>query len=219
MNSPNRLTMTRLAMIPIFVALVFLEVGAFAKFNDFLAVVIFGFASFTDFLDGYLARKWNMVTDFGKLIDSAADKLLCCSALILLVYVFAVVCGDLFESALMLAVIICLTLFAVIIICREIFMTAFRSLAASRNVIIAADMPGKIKAAAQMFGIVIILFAPDFAAHGLILVSRIVFFVGFALLALSTLMAVVSLVMYLIKYPNIFTDKPVVDETADGFEK
>lgn len=218
MNIPNRLTMTRLALIPVFVALVFLEIGGFAKINDFLAVVVFGFASFTDFLDGYLARKWNMVTDFGKLIDSAADKLLCCSALILLIYIFAVVCFDLFEPFLMLAMIVCLTVFAVIIICRELFMTAFRSLAASRNVIIAADMPGKIKAAAQMFGIVIILFAPDFAALGLTLVAQIIFFVGFALLALSTLMAVISLVMYFVKYPHIFTDKPVVETNADEAE-
>lgn len=210
MNIPNRLTMTRLALIPVFIVLVFLEVGGFARINDFIAVVVFGFASFTDFLDGYLARKWNMVTDFGKLIDSAADKLLCCSALILLIYIFAVVCTDLFAPAAMFAMIICLTVFAVVIICRELFMTAFRSLAASRNVIIAADMPGKIKAAAQMFGIVIILIAPDLAAFGLTLAAQIVFIAGFSLLALSVLMAIISFVLYLVKYPDVFTDKPVV---------
>ena len=210
MNIPNRLTMTRLALIPVFVVLVFLEVGVFALFNDFLAVVVFGVASFTDFLDGYLARKWNMVTDFGKLIDSAADKLLCCSALILLVYIFSKVCYSLFEPAVMLIMVICITVFAVIIICRELFMTAFRSLAASRNVIIAADMPGKIKAAAQMFGIVIILVAPDLFALGLGLAARIVFIAGFSLLALSVLMALISFVLYLVKYPDVFTDKPSV---------
>lgn len=210
MNIPNRLTMTRLALIPVFVVLVFLEVGVFALFNDFLAVVVFGVASFTDFLDGYLARKWNMVTDFGKLIDSAADKLLCCSALILLVYIFSIVCYGLFKPAVMLIMVICITVFAVIIICRELFMTAFRSLAASRNVIIAADMPGKIKAAAQMFGIVIILVAPDLFALGLGLAARIVFIAGFSLLALSVLMALISFVLYLVKYPDVFTDKPSV---------
>lgn len=210
MNIPNRLTMTRLALIPVFVVLVFLEVGVFALFNDFLAVVVFGVASFTDFLDGYLARKWNMVTDFGKLIDSAADKLLCCSALILLVYIFSKVCYGLFKPAVMLIMVICITVFAVIIICRELFMTAFRSLAASRNVIIAADMPGKIKAAAQMFGIVIILVAPDLFALGLGLAARIVFIAGFSLLALSVLMALISFVLYLVKYPDVFTDKPSV---------
>ena len=210
MNIPNRLTMTRLALIPVFVVLVFLEVGVFALFNDFLAVVVFGVASFTDFLDGYLARKWNMVTDFGKLIDSAADKLLCCSALILLVYIFSIVCYGLFKPAVMLIMVICITVFAVIIICRELFMTAFRSLAASRNVIIAADMPGKIKAAAQMFGIVIILVAPDLFALGLELAARIVFIAGFSLLALSVLMALISFVLYLVKYPDVFTDKPSV---------
>ena len=78
--------MMRLFLVPVFVALVFLEIGEFARFNDFIAFAVFAIASFTDYLDGHLARKWNMVTDFGKLFDSAADKLLCGSALMVLIY-------------------------------------------------------------------------------------------------------------------------------------
>lgn len=214
MNIPNRLTMARMFLIPVYVALVFIEVGTFKYFNDFLAVVVFGVAAFTDFLDGKLARKWNMVTDFGKLFDSAADKLLCGSALILLVYVFPFVVFRLFAGEAALAFIITLTVFVVLIICRELFMTAFRSVAASRNIIIAADMPGKIKAAAQMFGIVVIMAAPDFmqiglarASDALVTVSQVLFIIGFALLALGAIMAVVSCVLYIVKYPGVLSEK------------
>lgn len=213
MNIPNKLTMARMLLIPVYVALVFIEVDIFAYFNDFLAVLIFGIAAFTDFLDGKLARKWNMVTDFGKLFDSAADKLLCGSALILLIYVFSVVCPLTFISETP-AFLIILTLFVVLIICREMFMTAFRSVAASRNIIIAADMPGKIKAAAQMFGIVVIMLAPDLYAiaesngiDGLVTAAKITFLAGFALLALGAVMAVISCVLYVIKYPGVMSEK------------
>lgn len=213
MNIPNKLTMARMLLIPVYVALVFIEVDTFAYFNDFLAVLIFGIAAFTDFLDGKLARKWNMVTDFGKLFDSAADKLLCGSALILLIYVFSVVCPLTFISETP-AFLIILTLFVVLIICREMFMTAFRSVAASRNIIIAADMPGKIKAAAQMFGIVVIMLAPDLYAigesngiDGLVTAAKIIFLAGFALLALGAVMAVISCVLYVIKYPGVMSEK------------
>lgn len=213
MNIPNKLTMARMLLIPVYVALVFIEVDTFAYFNDFLAVLIFGIAAFTDFLDGKLARKWNMVTDFGKLFDSAADKLLCGSALILLIYVFSVVCPLTFISETP-AFLIILTLFVVLIICREMFITAFRSVAASRNIIIAADMPGKIKAAAQMFGIVVIMLAPDLYAigesngiDGFVTAAKITFLAGFALLALGAVMAVISCVLYVIKYPGVMTEK------------
>ena len=223
MNIPNRLTMARMLLIPVYVVLVFLEVGAFAYFNDFLAVLVFGVAALTDFLDGKLARKWNMVTDFGKLFDSAADKLLCGSALILLVYVFAAVC-TLFSAGASLALLITLTVFVVLIICREMFMTAFRSVAASRNIIIAADMPGKIKAAAQMFGIVVIMLAPDFYAigtakdiAGLVTVSQVTFIAGFALIALGAVMAVVSCILYMVKYPGVMSEN--ASDKTDGIEE
>lgn len=224
MNIPNRLTMARMFLIPVYVVLVFLEVGVFAYFNDFLAVLVFGAAAFTDMLDGKLARKWNMVTNFGKLFDSAADKLLCGSALILLIYVFAVVCAPLFSVTASLALLIALSVMVVLIMCRELFMTAFRSVAASRNVIIAADMPGKIKAASQMVGLVVIMVAPDLwqigmaqAIDGLIIAAQAFFIAGFALIALSAVMAVISCVMYIVKYPGVLSeDEPcAVDKTDE----
>ena len=190
--------MMRLFLVPVFVALVFLEIGEFARFNDFIAFAVFAIASFTDYLDGHLARKWNMVTDFGKLFDSAADKLLCGSALMVLIYVFTAVCTDVFEPFVMGAFAICVTVFAVVIICRELFMTAFRSVAASKNVIIAADMPGKIKTVA-------LLLVPDlmFINHT---AAIVLFIIGFVGLAFGTLMAVLSCVLYLRKYPQVFSE-------------
>ena len=202
MNLPNKLTMLRLLLIPFFVALVFLEVGEFAKYNDFIAFGVFAIASFTDFLDGYIARKYNMVTDFGKLFDSAADKLLCGSALMLLIYVYAIVAITLELS---IAFTMCITVCSIIIICRELFMTAFRSIAASKNIIIAADMPGKIKTVAQMIGICALVLVPDLAYINTI-VASVIFYIGFTALAFGTLMAILSCVMYLCKYPTVFSE-------------
>lgn len=208
MNVPNKLTLTRLFLVPVFVVLVFLEVGVFGMFNDYLAFLVFAIASFTDFLDGYLARKWHMITDFGKLFDSAADKLLCGSALILLVYIFAVVSPVFANATMNLAFLICITLFAVIMICREMFITAFKSVAASKNIIIAADMPGKIKAVLQMVGLMIILLVPDTLLFGEVagLIGQIIFYIGFACLAVATVMAIVSCVLYCCKYREVFAD-------------
>ena len=94
------------------------------------------------------------------------------------------------------------------------FMTAFRSVAASRNIIIAADKPGKIKAAAQMFGIVVIMLVPDLYAignaegiEGLVTAAKITFIAGFALLAIGAIMAVISCVLYVVKYPGVMSEK------------
>lgn len=205
MNLPNKLTMLRLLLIPVFVLFVFLEVGVLAKFNNYIAFLIFAIASFTDYLDGHLARKWNMVTDFGKLFDSAADKLLCGSALMLLIYIFSAVCTNVFPGTAMSAMTICITLFTVIIICRELFITAFRSVAASKNIIIAADMPGKIKTVAQMVGILVILLVPDTLQFSQ-LAAQILFVIGFVGLAFGMIMAVVSCILYLCKYPSVFSE-------------
>ena len=205
MNIPNKLTMLRLFLVPVFVVLVFLEVGEFAKFNDFIAFGVFAIASFTDYLDGHLARKWNMVTDFGKLFDSAADKLLCGSALMLLIYIFSSVCTNVFAPGIMSIFTICITVFTVIIICREMFITAFRSVAASKDIIIAADMPGKIKTVAQMVGILVIMLVPDMMFINTT-VATVFFIIGFAALAFGMLMAVISCVLYICKYPSVFSE-------------
>ena len=98
-----------------------------------------------------------------------------------------------------------LTVFTVVIICREMFMTAFRSLAASKNIIIAADMPGKIKTVAQMIGIMAMLLVPDLVYINSA-VAMVFFIIGFACLAFGTLMAILSCVLYICKYPSVFKE-------------
>ncbi|MCU0082212.1 CDP-diacylglycerol--glycerol-3-phosphate 3-phosphatidyltransferase [Streptococcus danieliae] len=137
-NIPNLLTLLRIAMIPIFILILSLP-GR--RDLHWVAAVIFAVASFTDYLDGYLARKWQVVSNFGKFADPMADKLLVMSAFILLV--------DLgFVPAWI----------AALIVCRELAVTGLRLLLVEqRGTVLAAAMPGKIKTFSQMFAIIFYL--------------------------------------------------------------
>ncbi|MCL2351219.1 MAG: CDP-diacylglycerol--glycerol-3-phosphate 3-phosphatidyltransferase [Firmicutes bacterium] len=146
MNVPNRLTMLRVLMIPVF--LVLYLAGPFnGDLSRRLALAVFLLASFTDFLDGYIARRYNLVTNFGKLMDPLADKILVASALIAMVGR-----ADLAAWA------------AVVIVAREFVVTGFRTLAAERGVILAASKTAKYKTACQMVMISYILLRPPWPA-------------------------------------------------------
>ncbi|KXO17170.1 CDP-diacylglycerol--glycerol-3-phosphate 3-phosphatidyltransferase [Peptoniphilus sp. GNH] len=135
MNLPNKLTFMRILLVPIFVIFFYLG-DSFSIYS----CAIFCLASFTDFLDGYLARKNNLVTNFGKFADPLADKILTNSALILLT-----------SKGIIPAWAI------IIIIAREFAVTGFRIIAASENITIAADKLGKIKTTCQMISIIALL--------------------------------------------------------------
>ena len=126
MNLPNRLTVLRVCMVPVFV--VFMLWNGLGSSAKYVAAVIFILASMTDWLDGYLARKNNLVTDFGKFMDPIADKLLVCSAMICLV-----------EKGALPAWIV------IIIIGREFIISGFRLVASDKGVVIAASYWGKFK--------------------------------------------------------------------------
>lgn len=131
MNLPNKLTILRVLMIPFF--LYFILLAETNENYNYIAIAIFIVASLTDTADGYIARKHNLVTNFGKFMDPLADKLLVCSALISLVYL---------NWLNVVAVII--------IISREFIITGFRTLAADAGVVIAASKYGKMKTISQM---------------------------------------------------------------------
>ncbi|WMB28809.1 CDP-diacylglycerol--glycerol-3-phosphate 3-phosphatidyltransferase [Streptococcus didelphis] len=134
-NIPNLLTLIRIVMIPLF--LLITSLGQTRGWHIF-AAVIFALASLTDYLDGYLARKWRVVTNFGKFADPLADKMLVMSAFIMLV-------GLDLAPAWIVA----------IIICRELAVTGLRLLLVeSGGKVLAAALPGKIKTASQMFSII-----------------------------------------------------------------
>ncbi|MCR5848408.1 MAG: CDP-diacylglycerol--glycerol-3-phosphate 3-phosphatidyltransferase [Lachnospiraceae bacterium] len=137
MNLPNRLTLLRIISIPFFI---FFLMTNFVPGSKWIAFGLFILASLTDFLDGYIARKKNLITDFGKFADPLADKLLVCSALICLL------------SLDKISVYIVL-----IIIARDFIISGFRLVAAGKGIVIAADWSGKIKTALQMVMILFII--------------------------------------------------------------
>ncbi|MBL7575095.1 CDP-diacylglycerol--glycerol-3-phosphate 3-phosphatidyltransferase [Peptoniphilus asaccharolyticus DSM 20463] len=136
MNTANKLTMLRILMVPAFVLFMYLNF----ENSRIVATVIFAIASFTDFLDGYIARKNNLVTNFGKFADPLADKILVAAALICLTEL-----GDIPAWG------------VIIIIAREFAVTGFRIIAASENITIAASPLGKIKTVSQLVSLIILL--------------------------------------------------------------
>lgn len=151
MNLPNKLTLTRIVLVPVFMVFVSLTQYGTAGYNSawyLLAGIVFAAASFTDFLDGHLARKWNMVTDFGKFADPLADKLLTTVA-------FLYMMRDGVCSPVVLA----------IILAREFAVSGLRMVAASAKdgKVIAANMWGKVKTVLQMLTIIFYFFAAALA--------------------------------------------------------
>lgn len=175
MNLPNKLTIFRVILIPFFVVLLLFDITAYDKW---IALAIFIVASLTDFLDGHIARKYNLVTNFGKFMDPLADKLLVCSAMICLV-----------ELSRIPAWVV------IIIISREFIISGFRLVASDNGVVIAASYWGKFKTTFQI--LMICLMIADLPP--LALVTQIVMWVAVAL-------TVVSLVDYLIKNKDVMLD-------------
>ena len=141
MNTPNKLTVARMILVPFLV--VFLLTGWGGEANRWICLAIFVAASVTDWFDGHLARKYNLITNFGKFMDPLADKLLVCSAMICMI-----------ELDKLPAWVV------IIIIGREFIISGFRLIAAENGIVIAANYWGKFKTVSQM--IMIILLMLDF---------------------------------------------------------
>lgn len=133
LNLPNILTLTRIAAVPVVVALLMFE----SKENSFWAAVVFSIAAITDWLDGYLARKWQIVTVLGKFLDPLADKLIVMGALIMLIPLDRVPAWAVF-----------------IILAREMLVTGLRSIASAEGIVISASDLGKYKTIFQMVSII-----------------------------------------------------------------
>ena len=143
MNLANKLTLARVVMIPVFLVVLFCMAEPVSRY---LAVVIFIVASVTDFLDGYIARKYNMVSNFGKFMDPLADKLLVMAALVSMVAL-----EDLAAWV------------VIVILAREFTITGFRTLAMEANIVMAASWWGKVKTTVQMIMIPVVLLNLPFA--------------------------------------------------------
>lgn len=181
MNLPNKLTTLRVVMIPFFVFFMLVNLSDYiGSAGKYIAVAIFIVASFTDFLDGYLARRDNLVTNFGKFMDPLADKLLVCSALICLV-----------ETNKLAAWIV------IVIIAREFIISGFRLVASDNGVVIAASYWGKFKTVSQM--IMIILLIVDIQ-------NTVVYYLTIAVTYIAVILTVVSLADYMIKNKKVLTE-------------
>ena len=177
MNLPNKLTVLRVIMIPFFVVMLMLDGGANQMYR-YIAAAIFIIASFTDFLDGSIARKYGLVTNFGKFMDPLADKLLVCSALICLIEL-----GQL--PAWMV----------LIIISREFIISGFRLVASDNGVVIAASYWGKWKTVFQMISVILLIVNVE----ALSMITSIALWIALAL-------TVISLVDYIVKNIGILTE-------------
>lgn len=177
MNLPNKLTMFRVILIPFFVFFMLTDYAGAA--SNWIALGIFIVASLTDLLDGKIARKYNLVTNFGKFMDPLADKLLVCSALICLVELCQIP-----------------SWIVIIIIAREFVISGFRLIASDNGVVIAASYWGKFKTTFQM--IMVCLMIADLSQ--LSIVTEVVMWVALAL-------TVISLVDYLWKNKSVMADQ------------
>lgn len=176
MNLPNKLTVFRVILI---VPFVFFMITDFAgNYSDWISLFIFILASLTDMLDGKLARKYNLVTNFGKFMDPLADKLLVCAALICLV-----------EMERIPAWIV------IIIISREFIISGFRLIASDNDVVIAASYWGKFKTTFQMIMVCLMIIN----IRQLTIITQIVMWIAVAL-------TIISLVDYVIKNKNVLLD-------------
>ena len=156
MNLPNQLTMARMIMVPFLMVFITFDFGL-GIWSRLIAAAFFGLASLTDFVDGYLARKWNLVTNFGKFMDPLADKLMVFVALISLCYVTGRDEGASLYGVLLLAA-------TVIVIFRELAVTSMRMVVTNTDgIVIAANWLGKVKTCAQILFILAAIIEPMFA--------------------------------------------------------
>ena len=176
MNLPNKLTILRVILIPFLVVFMLFDITGAA--DKWIALVIFCVASLTDMLDGKIARKYNLVTNFGKFMDPLADKLLVCTALICL------------TSMNRLNVIVVL-----VIIAREFIISGFRLVASDNGIVIAASYWGKFKTVSQMALIIVLIMD----------LGGVWNVVGTVLTWVALLLTIVSLIDYIAKNKQVLT--------------
>ncbi|MGN1212510.1 MAG: CDP-diacylglycerol--glycerol-3-phosphate 3-phosphatidyltransferase [Christensenellales bacterium] len=196
MNLPNKLSLTRMIIVPI---MMFFYLADFVPYGKFIATGLFIIGAITDFLDGKIARKYNLVTDLGKFLDPIADKMLVTCALIL-------ICCDGTVPAPFGAISLA------IIIGRDLAINMLRQVASTKGVVIAADKIGKYKTFAQDVALPVLMCFAGFkmlaSVNGVFEATStfmtIFAWVGYALLILCVLLTIISLIAYMIKNKAIF---------------
>ena len=183
MNTANRLTMLRMALVPVFILFFYIDIPG----RNYYAAAVFVIAALTDIFDGALARKHNQITKFGKLIDPMADKLLVCSALVLLTargWVHPV--------------------FVIVLVGREFVVSGLRMVAAAEGKVLAASGLGKAKTVVQIVAVVVVLMRGGvFETIG---IGQAVVIAGVVLMSASVVLSVLSCVDYFIKNRDVVRD-------------
>lgn len=186
MNLPTKITIARIALIP--VMLVFYFINMPYSINVIIAALVFVIASFTDYLDGHIARSRNLVTDLGKFLDPIADKVLVVAALFLVVEAQVMPIG--------VGSILC-----ALIITRELLIGALRQIAATKSIVLAADNLGKLKTVLTNISLPFLIAAE---------LSPVFYYLGFVTFVLATIMTIVSGANY------IYTNRKLFANNADS---
>lgn len=198
MNLPNKITLSRICLIPVFAVIFFLDM---IPYNYFIAAIIFVVAACTDFLDGHIARKRGLVTNLGKFLDPIADKVLVSTALIFLLVrpqiLLVLWQGD--------WVLVCAGVCVAIILARELIVSGFRMVAASAGLVLAADKIGKVKTTFQDIAIAFLLAGTDF--FGLAKASEVINAIGLVCLAVATVLTVWSGISYIVRNRQVLQEQ------------
>lgn len=200
MNLPNKISTLRIMLIPVMVAFYLLPFA----WSKLVAAIIFIVAACTDFIDGYIARSRNMVTDLGKFLDPIADKCLLLAALVLLIVDGTIVAPY-------------AQIIAIIILGRELIISAFRQVAALKNFAMAADKSGKIKTIFQDVSLALFMVLSylhnglNFSISGPVYVLAIL---SYALLAVATILTITSAINYIVKHKDVLAQPKAVEVSA-----
>ena len=199
MNLPNKITLSRICMIPVFVAVFYC--GYLSEWCFLASAGVFLLAALTDALDGHIARSRNLVTNLGKFLDPIADKVLVSTAFIVMLTVPTAFAVYPFGAYGVMAAGICIAL----ILARELIVSGFRIIAAGRNLVLAADKLGKIKTTLQDISIAFLLVSMSFVTKtgDMKTAGEIIAYIGLVCFVLCTVLTVVSGVNYLIKNKEV----------------
>lgn len=198
MNLPNKLTISRMVMIPVFIALFYIPFTG----HYFVALAVFAIACLTDLFDGKIARKYNLVTNLGKFLDPIADKVLVLSALVVMLTKPEIFTANANWGDWALIVAGC---GVALILAREIIVSGFRMVAASTGMVIAADIFGKYKTTTQDVAIVILIIGAGICELTNHISGIIVNYIGLGFFAISVALTVISGTNYLVKNREVLS--------------
>lgn len=220
MNLPTKVTLARIALIPIFVLFYCLK-GVFAQYYIPMTIM-FIIASCTDFIDGNLARKHNMVTDLGKFLDPIADKILVVAGMIVLLKMnFVTASGEVYSVLAPYFGEICV----ILILAREFIIGVFRQMAAKKGTVMAADKLGKAKTVVTLIALPMLMLVPFINENNIVIhwIGVVWLFLGWVLFGVATILTVVSGFNYIWKNRQVFeTAQPAqksVEEIAASCEQ